>query len=722
MTDEIAASPAEGTLSDATPERSFRALRALAIVLPALLFLAASWYDYDQVSESARRRVTATADAMAEHAQKVLETNQLVLSAVTERVRGLDWDEIRNSEALHDYLVRITAQLPQLESTFLVDPDGHIAASSRNFPMRPFDVTHRDYFEAAQHGDNGLFISAPFAGQEAGTVAFTVTRPRGAAGISTGLVGVTLSPGYFERFYAGLTDPHGNALASLIRADGVYLVRYPPRPNSAPSLSATSFLTPGGPPVRAGVFKGPSRSNGYIRLGATHAVAGLPLFAGYSIEAQGYLAIWYQHTAVLAGFALLLIVVLSLSARAALLHARRERANLRMLLAETKRREEAEGAVRQLQKIEALGRLTGGVAHDFNNLLTAIMGSLELALKRVDEPRVTRLLDGAMEASKRGARLTQQMLAFSRQQHVQLVPINANETVRGVDDLLRRSLTPDIQVRYELASELWPALADATQLEVVILNLVINARDAMKSGGTVTLRTSALAAGAPRPPGVPLGNLVEVSISDDGEGMTDEVRRRAVEPFFTTKGVGHGTGLGLSMVHGFVLQAGGGLVIESAPNRGTTIRMFLPRASALPADRAPPADEWSRRAALDILLVDDDAQVRTLTADMLTELGHRVTECSDGPSAITRAAAARPDLMIVDYAMPGMNGSELVRNLKGAGADFAIVFVSGYAEANALQEWTARDYRLLTKPFTLNQLSEAIATATRSSVVSAEQG
>ncbi len=719
MTEEIATSPPSGVLLDARPERSFRALRGLAIIMPALLFLAASWYDYEQITAAARRRVMATADAMAEHAQKVLETNQLVLSAVAERVRGLEWDEIRRSEALHDYLVRITAQLPQLESTFLVDPDGRIAASSRDFPMQPYDVTHRDYFEAARAGDNGLFISAPFAGQKAGTVAFTVTRPRGSEGGATGLVGVTLSPAYFERFYAGLTDPRGNALASLIRGDGVYLVRYPPRPDAAPALSATSFLTPGGPPVRAGIFKGPSRNNGHIRLGAVHAVTGLPLYAGYSVEARGYLAIWYQHSAVLAGFALLLIVVLSLSARAALLHARRERTNLQMLLAETTRREEAEGAVRQLQKIEALGRLTGGVAHDFNNLLTAIMGSLELAMKRVDEPRVTRLLGGAMEASKRGARLTQQMLAFSRQQHVQLVSIDVNDTVRGVDDLLRRTLTPDIHVRYELTPELWPALADPTQLEVAILNLVINARDAMKSGGRVTLRTSQLAAGAQRPAGVPAGDLVEVSVSDEGEGMTDEVRRRAVEPFFTTKGVGQGTGLGLSMVHGFVLQVGGGLGIESATGRGTTVRMFLPRASQSPASPVPQPDASSRGARLDILLVDDDAQVRALTADMLTELSHRVTECGDGPSAVMRAAASRPDLMIVDYAMPGMNGSELVRTLKGTGADFAILFISGYAEADALQEWTARGYRLLAKPFNLSQLAEAIATATRSSPVSA---
>jgi signal transduction histidine kinase/ActR/RegA family two-component response regulator len=708
--------------ADRNPERSFRAVLGLAIVVPAVLFLTAAWYDYSQLTAAARRRVITTAEAIAEHAQKVLETNQLVLSAVSERISGLTWDEIRTSEALHRYLDRITHQLPQLESTFVVDPDGKIAASSRAFPMPPYDVTMRDYFLAARQGNRGLFISSPFAGQHAGTVAFTVTRPPTASGIAGGLVGVTLSPGYFERFYADLIDPRGHALASLIRADGVFLIRYPPRPDSPPSLAATSFLTPGGAALHEGVFTGRSRFNGRARLGAVHAVAGLPLYASYSIENQGYLSVWYQHIAVLAAFAVVLIVVLSVSAHAAIRHARRERSHLRVLLTETARREEAEEAVRQLQKIEALGRLTGGVAHDFNNLLTAIMGSLELAMKRVEEPRVTRLLEGAMEAAKRGARLTQQMLAFSRQQHVRLVPLSVNDTVTGMTDLLRRTLTPEIDVTFALEPQLWAAMADPTQLEVAVLNLAINARDAMKAGGALMIRTANVPAEMGRPAGVPAGDLVAVSVRDEGEGMTEEVRRRAIEPFFTTKGVGQGTGLGLSMVHGFVVQTGGGLAIESEPGDGTTVSMFLPRATVLPEREAEAAEPLGRSMPpLDILLVDDDTQVRALTADMLRELGHRVAECGEGAEAIRRARDTPPDLLIIDYAMPGMNGGEVARAITdGAarnGATVPILFMSGYAEADALQELRERGHALLAKPFTLAQLAEALAASAKAEVL-----
>jgi signal transduction histidine kinase/ActR/RegA family two-component response regulator len=704
---------ASGDAADRNREWSFRALIGLAVVVPTLLFVVAAWYDHDQIVAAARRRVVATADAMAEQAEKVLETNELVLSAVSERIRGLSWAEVRASEPLHAYLQRITTELPQLESTFVIEPTGVNSSSSRAFPMKPFDVTGRDYFQAAQRGETGLFISAPFAGQQAGTLAFTVTRPASAAGLPDGLVGVTLSPAYFEKFYAALIDVRGHPRASLLRGDGVILVRYPAQPGMSAKLGPESFLLHGGAAPVEGLIEGPSALDGHPRLGAIHAVAGVPLFVGYSVETRGYLSIWWQHIAVLALFAIVLIVVLSASARAAIRYARRERANLRMLLAEKTRREEAEEAVRQLQKIEALGRLTGGVAHDFNNLLTAIMGSLELARKRVDEPRVARLLDGAMEASKRGARLTQQMLAFSRQQTVQLVSVWVNDCLRAMDDLLRRSLGPEIRLHYEPGAGLWPALADPTQLEVAILNLAINARDAMPHGGALTLRTSNVAADEARPAWLQAGEFVCVGVSDEGEGMTEEVRRRAVEPFYTTKGVGHGTGLGLSMAHGFALQTGGALTIDSVVGKGTTVRMFLPRAATLPELAAPPVAAQEQAAPLHILLVDDDDQVRALTAEMLRDLGHEVTECADGASAVARAAAAPPDLMIVDYAMPAMNGGEVARAVNREASGPPILFISGYAEADALQEWTARGYRLLSKPFSAVQLAAAIAASAR---------
>ena len=366
--------------------------------------------------------------------------------------------------------------------------------------------------------------------------------------------------------------------------------------------------------------------------------------------------------------------------------------------------------------MEALGRLTGGVAHDFNNLLTAVMGSIELATKRVTDPRVLRLLTGAMDAARRGARLTQQMLAFSRQQDLRLEAVSVNATLGAMDEMLARALGPEIDVEHAFGDALWPAMADVTQLEVALLNLAINARDAMPGGGTLRIATANIPATASRPYGAPDGDLVEVAVQDTGTGMSEEVARRAIEPFFTTKEIGRGTGLGLSMVHGFTRRASGALAIESAPGRGTTVRMFLPRANGADASVAAAVVEPNVTACHPsrlVLVVDDDDDVRALSVEMLRTLGHRVMEAADGPAALTLLAAnPQVDLMVVDYVMPRMNGGEVARRATEMRPGLPMVFVSGYAERSALEEWTARGYRLVAKPFTMPQLAAGVAEAT----------
>jgi signal transduction histidine kinase/CheY-like chemotaxis protein len=702
---------AVNSMDERGPERFFRMLLAVAIAAPLLLFVAAAWYDHEQVIETARRHVLTTAEALAEHAQKVIESSQLALALITDRVSGLDWNQIGADPEVHGFLVRLTQIMPELESAFLVTPEGTNSASSRAFPMRPFDVHERQYFQVAKAGRKELFISPPFRGQMAGTTAFTLSRPRDLNNPGDGLVALTLSPNYFERFYSSIAEAGLDGSISLLRDDGEVLARYPDSPSFPAKMPAGALFPPTlYADAESGVLAGRALRDGVLRIGAFQRLRGFPLVATYSVKVDAVLVDWYRHIAVIAAFAFILAAVLVYATRGAMLRARHERENLRLLIAETRRREQAEEAVRQLQKIEALGRLTGGVAHDFNNLLTAVMGSLELALKRVSDPRVTRLLTGAMEAANRGARLTQHMLAFARQQNVRMLPVSVNATLRGMDEMLRRTIGPQIVVEYALDEDLWPAVADPTQLEVAVLNLGINGRDAMPLGGSLRLTTDNLAAGAPRPSGVPDGEMVVVSISDTGEGMTEEVRGRAIEPFFTTKGVGRGTGLGLSMADGIARQAGGGLAIESQPGRGTTIRVFLPRARDLAAAEAEAEAVAGADEPVDMLLVDDDAQVRALAAEMLSELGHRVTQAEDGPGAIAKLRE-HPEitLMIVDYAMPGMNGGEVARRVAQLRADLAMVFVTGYADRGALQEWTARGYPLLAKPFTLPRLAEAIA-------------
>jgi signal transduction histidine kinase/ActR/RegA family two-component response regulator len=695
---------------DVSPDRSFRALLALSFLVPLLLFLGAAWYDYTQEASSEQRQIISTTDALAEHAQKVLDTSELVLSLMTDRVRGMDWTQIRSDLGLHSFLVQLTHQLPQFESAFLVDPAGSVAASSRAFPMPFFDVTDREYFRAAADGNSGLFFSAPFRGQMARTVAFTVTRPRDPAAPAAGLLGLTISPKYFKNFYESVLTASGDA-AALIRTDGVFLVRYPDAPGLPRSLPADSPIMAALKGQISTIYEAYSALDNQRRIGAVRQLHGVPVFAEYSNTIEEYLSDWYRHVAVLAAFAALLAAVLSIATTRAVRAAQAERASLKRLLDETARREQAEEALRQAQKMEALGHLTGGVAHDFNNLLTAILGALELARKRVNDPNLQRLLDGAMGAARRGAQLVKQMLAFSRRQDVAMRPVAVNAVLRGIDELLRRTLGPDIRLEYALQPDLWPAQADQTQLEVAALNLAINARDAMPDGGTLRLETANLPAGAPRPGSIPAGDFVLITVADTGTGMSEDVRRRAFDPFFTTKGVGRGTGPGLSMVHGFAQQAGGSADIESVPGRGTSVRLYLPRGTEI-----APQDSVDRVAAQDsdvsplrVLLVDDDEAVRELARDMLHELGHTVIVGRDGAETVQLSASdPPPQLLLADFAMPGMNGAQVAASVLRIRPGVRVLFMTGFAENDGLAEWTAGGVLTLTKPFTLSGLASAI--------------
>ncbi len=689
-------------------ERSFRLLALIAVVVPLLSFLAAAGYDYRQVTAAERRRVISAADALGEHAQKVLETDDLVLALVADRIADLSWEQMHEDRPLHAFMERLKQQMPQIESVFLVDPGGRIAASSRAFPMERYDVSARDYVAAARDHPREVYVSAPFRGMMEGTVAFTVSRglPGG------GLVAVTVSPDYFRQFYDQITRDATDPVIDLVRDDGAVLARYPPVngvPAFVPRTSATLAALAGG---GSSTYVSTSVTDGRRRLLALHRLQGFPVAAVYGSSVTGYLATWYYHTAVLAVVTLLMSGLLAVATLFAMRRTRGERDNLRRLLQETERREQAEAALRQSQKLDALGRLTGGVAHDFNNLLTAVMGGLELASRRIADPNVKRLLDGAMEAAKRGARLTQQLLAISRHERVRMQPVDINAVLRNIEDMLGRTLGAMVVIRQDLAADLWLGLADPTQLEVSVLNLAINARDAMPQGGELRLSTENLPAAAARPPEVPDGDFVVLRVADSGTGMPEEVVRRATEPFFTTKDVGRGTGLGLSMVDGLVRQAGGAMTIASEVGRGTTISLFLPRAvPAATGEAAAPPTVAAKAPRLTVLLVDDDTEVRLSTANMLRELGHDVIEASGGEAALAATKRASVNLAVVDFAMPGMNGGELSFRLRQLRPNLPVLMVTGYANRPAAEGWSDVIPHRLAKPFTLDQLAEALAAA-----------
>ncbi len=383
-----------------------------------------------------------------------------------------------------------------------------------------------------------------------------------------------------------------------------------------------------------------------------------------------------------------------------------ERANDR-LREEITERTRAEDALRQSQKMEAVGQLTGGIAHDFNNLLSAVMGGLELILRRTTDEKIRRLATAAIDATRRGAKLTGQLLAFSRTQQLTLAPVDLNALLAGVQDLLIRSIGPIVELRCVPARRSVWATADSNQLELALLNLAINARDAMPGGGRLTVSVDVI-----QPDGRPMACL---SVADTGTGMPPDVRERAFEPFFTTKDVGKGTGLGLAQVYGIAKQSGGSAAIESEPGRGTTVRLLLPLLSVAETEQVDAARAEQAAAiplghtSIVVLVVDDDPAVRGSLVEMLRSLGYRVLEAPHGPAGLDLLNGQPfPDMMIVDYVMPGMSGAEVALAALRAHPALPILFSTGYADTAALQGALA-DLPVLRKPFRLAELASSVA-------------
>lgn len=681
--------------------RLLRLLLAASVVVPLALFAAIAWRDYLEAEADAERNVRKTVLILHEHVQKVFDTVEQVLDRVDERSRGMGWDEIPLSESLHRYMKTLSEELPQVSSLAMVDPQGFARIGSRLFPLEPLYVGDQEHFRAQRDRDHGFHIGETLTNRRSGRVQFNVSRrrtsPGGPDGTFDGLLVASIRTDYFVDFYRQVTLAE-NETITILRDDGAVLARYP-----APEGGAPLHLGPEALFMRAvakgqqeGVHRGQSHVDGIERIYGYKRVAPYPVYVSYGVAQSDITAAWLRNTMLYAIFALPATLALAVLSWLAMRRARRETAAVRRWAEEVRNREQLEAALRQAQKLEALGQLTGGVAHDFNNLLTAALTNLHLMARHLPEG-ATRYLDGANAALDRAKKLTGQLLAFSRQEAVNPVVVDLGDSLRGMANLLERSIRADIALNWDLAPLPMAVEVDPVQLEMAVLNLVINARDAMPRGGRI--RVSAR----------PAGDSILLEVADSGQGMPPEVQARAFEPFFTTKSDGRGTGLGLSMVYGFARQSGGNAEIESTPGQGTLIRIALPATAKRPvAEPAAPEAAQVGPEHVRVLVVEDNALVLMATVEGLAQEGFDVLTADHGAEALeVLEREAGIEAVVSDVVMPyGVSGIDLARQVHERWPHIRVLLISGYSPESLAG--LGADTAVLPKPFTPDQLAGRI--------------
>lgn len=686
--------------------RLHRLLLVAALLVPAVVFAAAAAWNRAEVLRENGETITRTAAILHEHANKVFDTVELAIGRVEDRTHGMLWEEI-SAPGTSVFLQKLKAPLAQAVSIWITDANGHVRAGSQPWDPNVL-IDEREWFQAQRGRDAGTYISAAFQGKATGKSSFAISRRRSTLdGHFDGIIHIALSPEYFSRFFQEAAPPGPHA-AALTRVDGSILARSPTQVSDT-RLSPDNILMKSiAAQPDGGVLFGVSSTDQRERYYAYRQVGTYPVYVAFGIDAAVVLGRWYRNLIVYGAVAFLSALILGLVSWLALRRAQAEQEALIQLRHESEQRHSAEQRLLQAQKMESIGQLTGGIAHDFNNLLAVILGNLDLLRKRIkDDDRAKRLLEGAIQGAQRGAALTQRLLAFSRRQDLTPQAVDVPQLVAGMTDLLARTLGPSIEIVTRFPAGLPPVKVDANQLEMALLNLAVNARDAMPTSGMITISGRPEEVAPRNEHSLSPGAYVCVAVSDTGMGMDPATLAHAIEPFFTTKGVGKGTGLGLSMIHGLAVQSGGTLTLKSQVGKGTTAEIWLPQGEMVTGVAAKDEQARPEYRACKVLLVEDDPLVMAGTAAMLDDLGHRVVEA---PSAEAALRALREhafiDLVVTDYAMPGMTGLELAERIRAEWPTMPILLASGHAE---LPERTGLGVPRLAKPFRQDELEHAIA-------------
>ena len=695
-----------------------RLLLAGCLLLPLTVFGIASWLSYRAAFADAYRSIGRTADVAREHASKVFDDQSQVADRANDLLSGMAAADAALSEKqLHDAFATMVLRRPELLGMLVADTKGVPLVSSGVYPVpKTVGVADRDYFAAIVTRAEPLYVTDVQVGSLNGIPFFGLAQPwRGTDGTLQGVIDVAVAPSLFDEYYAVLAgegdeQADGNVV-SLVRSDGRYLVRYPQLPGGEVHTPlSTRFLAAIAEHPDAGTFETRSITvPDATRLFAFRKVQGYPAYIVAGRTRGQVIAGWLANM----GSHLLYGVPSTLALVAitwtALVRTRREEEALARARREIARRERAEDALLRSQRLEAVGQMTGGVAHDFNNLLTIILGSAEMLARRPDDAvRVRRVAEQIMLAARRGGEITQQLLAFSRRQFVNPQVVNVNTCLQEFKPLLERAANESIRLDYQFQPDVGPVLLDPGHFQAAILNLVGNARDAMPGGGTITIFTrnghSGSEIGAEPDPSS--GDCVRVGVADTGAGMDPQTAAKAFEPFFTTKGIGQGTGLGLSQVYGFAKQAGGEARIITAPGKGTTVEITLPRTTEAPQQTVEPVHARPATSGEVVLVVEDEPGVLATTVESLNDLGYSTITAGTAQAALDRLReAARVDVLFSDITMPGgMDGVALSAEARRLRPSLKVLLTSGYAAGRT----QSLEVKLLTKPYDRTQLAKEL--------------
>jgi two-component system NtrC family sensor kinase len=691
------------------PERVLKVVFGLVLVLPLLAWCVISYQTYRTLDADARERTHRLADLLHEHALKVFETQVLVADQAEQILFGLtDAQIIARTDELWPRLRALTGRLPQLQDIWVIDAKGFPLVVT-NLPKAPrdIDLSDRTYFQVHRDGrvrTGDVYVSNLLQGRaDPSRVFFQLSRVRQGDGDFRGVIALSIEPNYFSTFYAQAAEEEFAFLA-LIRDDGNILAH-----DSAVGTAA-------GDVFRAAVANSPDRgffvdaaSDRYV---AYRKVAAYPVYVLVGFDrssiarewrAQSFMHLYFGVPAVIG---LLTLIVLARRQN------RREYASLAKLQREMVHRQELEAQLHHSQRLESLGRLTGGVAHDFNNLLAVVSGSLELLRKRVppELQREHQFIDRALAGVARGSQLNRRLLSFARQQKLDPECVDAHAVICEVAEMARLSVDAQVTIDVEPAREATWIRIDRGQFETALLNLCINARDAMPDGGRVVLSTERahLDEAAARRHQLAGGSYCLVRVADTGEGMSPEVLGKAAEPFFTTKPPGFGTGLGLSQVHGFITQSGGRMRIDSSAGVGTMIDLYLPLEEP-PAAQGAGEDDTELPRGRDgetILVVDDDASIRRLTAEALRDLGYASLTAKNLHEAldVLREAGA-VTAVLTDVTMAGGDGWRLSEEIAALHPDLPVAFMTGF---NPGEDRLTERHLVLRKPFSMADLARLI--------------